>query len=182
MLNILTQQTSGYAFGLGASLVGLVLVLVVLGFLFSLAHQFVYDEDKLGPNPALKLFLKDQVKFYPIIWGEGFNRPNKIWKYVKEKEYANKTYEEVKKETPITYYEHEVVRINQRRYNNFWACLGLMFFAPFTALVALEIYPVVLFVGTVTALLHLARFTVRLKKKFTSHTIDPNAHKEVTNA
>lgn len=172
MLNILTQQTSAYAFGLGASLVGLILVLVVLGFVYSLAHQFVHDEDKCGPNPALKMFAKDLVKFYPIMW---LDDREGICKYVKEKEHAGKNFTEVAG-VVTTYYASEVRDINRQCYSKFWAILGIIFFAPFTILVALEVYPVVLFVGTVTALLHLTRFTVRLTKKFTSHTIDPEAH------
>lgn len=181
MLNILTEQSSGYAFGLGASLVGLVLVLVGLGFLFSLAHQFVNDEDKRGPNPALKMFTKDLVKFYPIIWGEDMTNPHKVWKYSMDKKDEDKTWKETR-DTATLYYEYEADRINKQCYTKFWAILAIMFIGPFITLVALEVYPVVLFVGTITALLHLARFSVRLSKKFTSHTIDPNAHKEVTNA
>ena len=179
MLNILTQQTSAHAFILGASLVGLALVLVVLGFLFSLAHQFVHDKDKRGPNPVLKPFSKDLVKFYPIIWGEDMTHPNKVWKYVKGEEHKDMNFHSIGNDV-TTYHKSEVRDINRQHYSKFLAILGIMFFAPFIILVALEIYPVVLFVITVTALLHLARFVVRLTKKLTSHTVDPNAHKEGT--
>ena len=66
-------------------------------------------------------------------------------------------------------------------YNDFLIDLGiptLILVLPILALLAVALYPVTLTIFSLYTVLFVSRSVRRLTKKFTKHTIDPNAHKE----
>lgn len=151
---------------------GIIGVLLVLGSIYACVMKWADDNEKDYNNPAWSLILKMhgryRIKDVPIT----IDFDQKYWKGSSH----SKAYEGC-----------SCKNLARNDVEDIGACVNgdlclkvlfIVFVVPIVILFALWIYPVTLTALTLLALAHLLRFCKRLSKKFTKHTVDPDAHKE----
>lgn len=161
MLNILTEHNVTHAFVLGGIFLGAILSILIIGYLWTWIWAYLDDGDSKIKNPAFALF-KGVTGFYPVMMYTC------VWGFVRNKAYDGRD-------------ESRAERDGIRVYDDCLVALGvpmLIFVSPILTLLAVAFYPVTLTIFSLYAVLFVSRSVRRLTKKFTSHTIDPNAHKE----
>lgn len=164
MLNILTEHNVAHALVLGGIFLGVILSILVIGYLWTWIWAYLDDGDSNIKNPAFALF-KGVAGFYPVRGGYGSGY---LDGYVRNKECDG-------------YHKHDAQVEGIKVYTEELIQMGvpvLIFLLPILTLLAVTFYPVPLTIFTLYSIMFVARSGRRLSKKFTSHTIDPNAHKE----
>ena len=161
MLNILTEHHVGLAFILGVIFLGVILAILLLGYLWTFAWAYLDDGDSKIKNPAFALF-KSVTGFYPVkTWGD-------TWGFVRNKEYDGRK-------------KAHAQEAGIKVYDDFLISFGipvLIAASPLITLLAVAFYPVTLTIFTLYSVMFVARSVRRLAKRFTKHTTDPNAHKK----
>lgn len=147
-------------------------VLLILGLIYLCVMEWADDNEKEYNNPMWSLILKIfglyRIKNVPHSDGYGTDYTDG---FTSNKKYEGCSYKDLPVSTGekiITYHDGDLVA----------SMFAVVFICPLALLVALWIYPVTLTCLTLLALAHLLRFCKRLAKKFTKHTVDPNAHKK----
>lgn len=163
MLNILTEHNVGLALALGGVFLGAILSILIIGYLWTFAWAYLDDGESNIKNPVFALF-KRITGFYPVTWCSSGG----TFGYVRSKEHEGQDFASARTQ-------------GVRVYDGFLMCItvpAIIFLLPLLTLLAVAFYPVTLTIFTLYTLMFVARSGRRLSKKFTSHTIDPNAHKE----
>lgn len=163
MLNILTEDNVGLAFILGAVLLGGFIVSLILGWAWTWAWFYLDDGEKKISNPVVAFIIKNQPTLY-YLRGAGSRN------YTTNKAYEGKSWMHV----PSEYCTHT----SWDQWGRFWKLGFLLGISPIFTLLAVAFYPVTLTIFTLYSLMFVARSARRLSKKFTSHTVDLNAHKK----
>lgn len=149
-------------------------VLLVLGSIYACVMEWADDNEKDYNNPMWSFLLKmtSLYRINDIFVDEAGGLEHYKYGLTTNKKYEGHSYadlsapERSKAETVLPYGAFV------------FGLILLVFVGPLAILVMLWIYPVTLTCLTLLALAHLLRFCKRLSKKFTKHTVDPNAHKE----
>jgi len=149
------------AFGAGVALVGALGVAALGAQVGQWGYKYIDDGEALGDNKLLKLF-KNKRETHPYKGYLGY--------YYKTPDRTSKVYGEG------THRGGDYKFSRETNYNLLFAVVALLL-GPLGLLLAYKLWALVLPVVTVYAVMRLARFSVRLSKKFKLHKDDPEAHK-----